>query len=46
MTMEATAGWAPPASGVIVSAGVFPAGFRSSIVEFAATVVTSASPEI
>jgi hypothetical protein len=35
--MEATAGCVPPASGVIVSAGVFPAGLRSSTVELAVT---------
>lgn len=46
ITMEAAAGCVPPASGVIVSAGVFPLGLRSSIVEFATVVVTSASPEI
>lgn len=40
------AGCAPPASGVIVSAGVFPAGLRSSTVEFATVVVTSASPAV
>ena len=46
ITMEAAAGCVPPASGVIVSAGVFPLGLRSSIVEFATVVVRSASPEI
>ena len=44
--MEAAAACVPPASGVIVSAGVLPAGLRSSTVEFATVVVRSTSPTI
>src|SRR6202034_172930 len=46
ITIEATAGCVPPASGVIVSTGVFPAGLRTSTVELAAVVLMSALPAI
>jgi hypothetical protein len=46
ITIDATAGCVPPASGVIVRAGVLPVGLRSSSAELAAVVVTSASPAI
>ncbi|MDO8632422.1 MAG: hypothetical protein Q7R41_18225 [Phycisphaerales bacterium] len=46
MMSEETAGFTPPAKGVIVSATAEPTGFNTDMTELTNVVVTKASPAI